>query len=182
MPQERADARRNRARILAAAEAVFAERGPAASTEEIAARAGVAVGTVFRHFPTKRDLLVAILKDLRDGLMRTADAFAEDPGDGLFRFLAHVVEEAAAKRTVVALLADAGTGTGAAEPVRALRGTVDDLLARAQRAGRVRPDVGTDEVLALLTAACQGALQAGWDADLRRRTLGVILDGLRARG
>ncbi|WP_406674290.1 helix-turn-helix domain-containing protein [Nonomuraea sp. N2-4H] len=66
----RADARRNRARILAAAEEVFAERGASASTEEVAARAGVAIGTVFRHFPTKRDLLAAIMKDLRRRLHR----------------------------------------------------------------------------------------------------------------
>ncbi|MEV0721086.1 helix-turn-helix domain-containing protein [Asanoa sp. NPDC050611] len=59
----RADAARNRARILAAAEAVFAERGAAASTEDVASRAGVAIGTVFRHFPTKDDLLRAVLKD-----------------------------------------------------------------------------------------------------------------------
>ncbi|HVV20388.1 MAG TPA: helix-turn-helix domain-containing protein, partial [Pseudonocardiaceae bacterium] len=60
----RADAQRNRARILNAAESVFAELGASASTEEVAARAGVAIGTVFRHFPTKRDLLAAIMRGL----------------------------------------------------------------------------------------------------------------------
>src|SRR3982074_1256888 len=59
----RADARRNRARILDAAEVVFSEKGASASTEEVASRAGVAIGTVFRHFPTKKDLLRAIMKE-----------------------------------------------------------------------------------------------------------------------
>src|SRR2546421_2027863 len=60
----RADARRNRERILAAAQEVFAEKGASASTEEVASRAGVAIGTVYRHFPTKDDLLRAIMKEL----------------------------------------------------------------------------------------------------------------------
>ncbi|MER7133644.1 TetR/AcrR family transcriptional regulator [Streptosporangium saharense] len=179
----RADARRNRARILAAAEEVFAEKGPSASTEEVAARAGVAVGTVFKHFPAKRDLLAAIMKDLLARLSAEAGELAEhgDPATALFTFVSGTVERAAGKRTVVALLAESGAAVGIADSVRLLGEEVGRLLAGAQRAGAVRADVRPDEVLALLTAACQGALHAGWDADLRCRALAVVFEGLRPR-
>jgi AcrR family transcriptional regulator len=169
----RADARRNRARILAAAEEVFAARGADASTEEVAAAAGVAIGTVFRHFPTKQDLLGAILKDLLAELAEAAE------GDDLFTFFTRVVAAAAEKKFVVALLAGHGVDVEVAGAVGSLSAAVASLLARAQAAGTVRADVRPDEVLALLTAAGQGALHGGWSPDLRARTLEVIFAGLR---
>lgn len=187
----RADARRNRERILAAAEAVFAEKGPSASTEDIATTAGVAIGTVFRHFPTKQALLQTILKDLLIRFAEEASRLAAggDPARALFAFLAHTVEQAAQQRGVVDLLAESGVDVSGvavsgvddevAEPVRALREGVAELLTRSREAGAVRQDVGVDEVIALLTALCQGALRAGWDRDLRHRTVGIVLDGLR---
>lgn len=167
----RADARRNRARILDAAGEVFAERGAAASTEEVAARAGVAIGTVFRHFPTKQDLLGAILKDLLADLTSAADA-------NLFAFFTRVVTEAAEKKVVVELLAREGVTVGVEGPVAALGDTVDGLLAAAKEAGTVRAEVRLDEVLALLTATAQGALRGGWTADLRDRVLALVFAGL----
>lgn len=179
-PTLRADARRNRARILAAAAEVFDEHGPSASTEEIARRAGVAVGTVFRHFPTKGDLLTAIMKDLRSRLAARAEALAAE-GDptALFTFFAELVEQAAGARTVVHLLAAAGTNVGVNHQIAGLGETLDPLLARARQASTVRGDVQLDEVVALLTAACHGALAAGWTLDLRRRIITRLLDGLR---
>jgi AcrR family transcriptional regulator len=168
----RADARRNRARILAAAEEVFAARGAAASTEEFAAAAGVAIGTVFRHFPTKQDLLAAILKDL---LASLAEAAGEDD---LFTFFTRVVTAAEEKKFVVELLAGHGVDVEVAGPVQTLSAAVGELLARAQETGAVRAEVRLDEVLALLTAAGQGALHGGWSQDLRDRTLAVIFAGL----
>jgi AcrR family transcriptional regulator len=167
----RADARRNRARILDAAAAVFAERGASASTEEVAARAGVAIGTVFRHFPAKQDLLAAILKDL------LVDLVATDGAD-LFGFFTRVVTSAADKKVVVELLAHEGTVVGVEGPVAALAGTVEGLLAAAREAGTVRADVRADEVLALLAATAQGALRGGWPADLRERVLARVFAGL----
>jgi AcrR family transcriptional regulator len=177
----RADARRNRARILAAAEKVFAEQGPSGSTEQIAAEAEVAIGTVFRHFPTKQALLQAIMKDL---LVRLADqagelAAQEDPATGLFTFFASLVRQAAAKKTVVELLANAGVDVPISDSVQTLRHSIETLLVQAQKAGGVRDDVHLDTVIALLTGACQGAVQAGWDLDLQDRTLAIIFDGLR---
>jgi AcrR family transcriptional regulator len=172
----RADAQRNRATILAAAEQVFAEGGPDASTEEVARRAGVAVGTVFRHFPAKADLLRALLKELLAQV--TADAAelaAADPRTGLFEFFTRLVRRTAANRTVVGLLAVPLSG-----PITSLADAVGQLLTRAQTAGAVRPDVRRDEVLALLESACQGALSGAWSDDLRDRTLAIIFAGLRA--
>jgi AcrR family transcriptional regulator len=177
----RADARRNRARILAAAEEVFAERGSSGSTEEVAARAGVAIGTVFRHFPTKQALLQAIMKELLGRLAGQAAELAADgdPGTALFAFFADLVGQAAEKRTVVELLAAGGVDVSIAGSVQALRESVGQLLSQAQEAGVVREDVRLDAVVALLTGACQGAVQSGWNQDLQRRTLAVIFDGLR---
>jgi AcrR family transcriptional regulator len=183
----RADAARNRARILEAAEAVFAEKGPSASTEEVAARAGVAIGTVFRHFPTKKDLLAAIVGDLVRRLTADVERLIADgdPATALFDFFTRLVALSAAQKTVVELLAGAGLDLPVAKLVRALWQAIETLLAGAQRAGTVRAEVRTDEVIALLTGLCQGALSAGWDADLQQRTLAVVFAGLRppvARG
>jgi AcrR family transcriptional regulator len=177
----RADALRNRARILEAAEAVFSEQGTAGSTEEVASRAGVAIGTVFRHFPTKTDLLGAIMKELLQRLTDEVRALnaGGDPATGLFTFFTEMVAQAAAKKTVVDLLARAGIGVQVGGSVQALQQAIHALLIRAQAAGAVRDDVQLDEVMALLIGACQGALYAGWDADLQRRTLTILFAGLR---
>ncbi|GAA3003900.1 TetR/AcrR family transcriptional regulator [Streptosporangium longisporum] len=179
----RADARRNRERIIAVAEAVFAEKGPSASTEEVAARAGVAIGTVFKHFPTKQALLQAIMKGLLERLTEELSALAAGsrPGEELFDFVAGVVEQAAQKRTVVTLLAETGVDLQVAGPLQLLRDGIETLLVRAQKAGTVREDVRLDEVLALLTGLCHGALHAGWDTDLQRRTLAIVFGGLRGQ-
>ena len=180
-PALRADARRNRARILAAAEEVFTEQGASASTEEVARRAGVAIGTVFRHFPAKDDLLRAIMKDLLQRLADEVTALAGegDPSTALFTFFTRMVMQAAGKRTVIDLLARTGTEIQVTQSAQGLRHGIAELLALAQHAGTVRAGIQIAEVMALLTSTCQGALQAGWDSDLQHRTLAVIFDGLR---
>jgi AcrR family transcriptional regulator len=169
----RADALRNRARILDAAEAVFAESGPRGSTEEVARRAGVAIGTVFRHFPTKNDLLAAIMKRLLVRLVE--DAGRHDLGT----FFAHMVAQAAAKKTVVDLLAGDGVDIRLPDVVAPLKQAVGKLLQQAQDAGTVADHVQLPEVMALLTSVCQGALHGGWDHQLQARTLAIISAGLR---
>ncbi|MEU6033819.1 TetR/AcrR family transcriptional regulator [Actinomadura sp. NPDC047616] len=178
----RADARRNRARILAAAEEAFAERGTSASTEEVADRAGVAIGTVFRHFPTKRDLLAAIMKEVRGSLIDRAEALIADgdPGTAFFDYFTFLVERSTKVGTVVSLLAEEGTPIEPGEQIRALTHTFGSLLDAARDAGTVRPEVRLDEVMALLTGTVHGALAAGWSDDLRHRTVTLILDALRA--
>lgn len=107
------------------------------------------------------------------------------PGEALFTFITRMVEQAAQKRTVVGLLAEAGIDLQVADSVQLLREGIEALLTRSQRAGTVREDIHLDEVIALLTGVCQGALHAGWDRDLQRRTLAIVFEGLRpfeARG
>lgn len=169
----RADAQRNRGRILDAAEEVFAQHGASASTEEVARRAGVAIGTVFRHFPTKDDLLAAIMKRLLARLVEDAGRLSGE--DGLFTFFTRLVEQASAKRAVVELM-----DVSIPSAVGRLGDAVGELLRQAQAAGTVAPEVRLPEVMALLVSVCQGALQGGWDAELQRRTLAVVFAGLAA--
>jgi AcrR family transcriptional regulator len=167
----RADAQRNRARILDAAEEVFAARGAAASTEEVARRAGVAIGTVFRHFPAKEDLVTAIMKRLLGALVEQAGTLSGPAG--LFTFFLNVVASAGQQRSVITLAGvDIGAATGA------LDDAVGELLRQAQEAGAVRRDVRLPEVMALLTSLCQGALHSGWDPAVRERALTIVFRGL----
>ena len=177
----RADALRNRAKVLTAAEEVFAVRGTSASTEEVARKAEVGIGTVFRHFPTKESLLEAVLVTLLERLageaaeLRTAD----DAGTAFFDFFSRVVAQAAAKHAVTEALAEAGVdareSAGQARP--ALQAAIGELLDRAQRAGAVRSDVGPDTVMALLAGMSYAAERAGAGDEV----LQIALDGLRPR-
>lgn len=178
-PPLRADAQRNRARVLDAAEEVFAELGATASTEEVARRAGVAIGTVFRHFPTKQDLLTAIMKRLLARLIAEA---AELTGpDGLFEFFTRLVAQAAAKRSVVELLSHSGVEVQLPQAVTHLDQAVNTLLTQAQSAGTIRPEIQLPEVMALLLSLTQGALQGGWPPPLQSRTLALLFTGLQPR-
>ena len=178
----RADARRNRERLLEAAEDVFAAEGTSASTEEIARRAGVGIGTLFRHFPTKEALVEAIVLARVGRLVDEADALAAegDPATAFFEFFTRTVEEAEAKKTYSELLAGGFVDVESAAPElrRRLRRAIEALLTRAQEAGTLRDDVGVAEVMTLLVGAVRAAEHAGEDADLRTRTVGILLDGL----
>jgi AcrR family transcriptional regulator len=179
----RADAQRNRARVLKAAEAVFAEKGTSASTEEIALLAGVGIGTVFRHFPTKEALLEAVLMDhvAQIGEMAQNLAVSADPGAALFGLFSRMVEQSAKKKTYVDALADAGLDSRIArsqigqETVMGLSA----LLVRAQQAGAVRDDIDVTDLIALVVGASRAVEYASSDHAVQERTLRVILSGLR---
>ena len=145
----RADAQRNRARILEAAEEVFAAEGIEVPVDLIAEKAGVGVGTLYRHFPTKEKLCEAILLDRLSALTVDARALAdaEDPAAAFFGFLEHVVEEGAAKRDLMVAVMGAGVEfeEAAAEVKDGLREAIGVLLQRAQAVGAVRPDVTADD-------------------------------------
>jgi len=182
----RADARRNRERLLVAADLVFAEQGVGASTEEVARRAEVGIGTVFRHFPTKESLLEAVFVARLRGLAETAEklSLAEDAGPAFFAFLDSVLDQSGAKKAFSEALAGAGVDVvaAAAAPVKvALYQAGATLLARAQRSGAVRPDLTADELMALLVGLARTAEHTAHDPALRARTVGVLVDGLRPR-
>jgi len=179
----RADARRNRARVLEAAEVIFATKGTSASTEEIAREAGVGIGTVFRHFPTKEALLEAIVVGRLQRLAEAAGSFATEgePGEAFFGFFTRAVDQSATKIALADALAEAGVDVerAASQVGTDLRQALGTLLSRAQRAGAVRSDVGVSDVIALLVGASRAAEHAGWDPEVQARTVTVVLDGLR---
>jgi AcrR family transcriptional regulator len=179
----RADAVRNRARVLAAAEAVLTRDGLDAPMRAIARQAGVGLGTIYRQYPTKEALYQAIMTDRMQRLAAQADTLASagDAGEAFFAFFTSIVEDATTKKIFADALEEAGIDAKAAEPDAAhdvLR-AIDTLLTRAQRAGAVRNDVGMPELLGLLASACLAAKNQHWSEPLRTRTLGIIFDGLR---
>ncbi|MBB4934683.1 AcrR family transcriptional regulator [Lipingzhangella halophila] len=180
----RADARRNRAHILAAAEAVFAEHGASASTEAVAAHAGVAIGTVFRHFPTKPELLQAVVMNLLDQLVTEVDALVNDSDavTALFAFCERVMAVSAQNRAVFERLAETGTRVQVSDALTRLRPAVDELLDRAQQAGAVRGDLRPGELVALLAAICQEAVTDKWSARFQHRALDILFTGIRPSG
>jgi AcrR family transcriptional regulator len=178
----RADARRNRERVLEAAEEVFGARGAAASTEEIARRAGVGIGTVFRHFPTKEALYEAIVVRRMSQLVEDAPLDSDDAGVAFREFFGRMVEVAATKKAFAESMAIVGSDVrkSTADVGEEIRRTFALLLERAQQAGAVRSDVSLPEVWILLAGACLSADHT-MDAALRERALSVLFDGLRAR-
>jgi len=178
----RADARANRDRILAAAEEVFAEGGAAASTEEIALRAGVGIGTVFRHFPTKQELIEAtVVRHFEQLTAHARDLAARDDADTALRELMEtMVGGTATKIMLLGLLGDA-TSDAVVRASRELRTAVRALLRRAQQAGAVRSDVSVDELYLLVRGLALAGAQGPTKASTRRKALDVVLAGLAPR-
>jgi AcrR family transcriptional regulator len=177
----RADAQRNRARILDAAEVVFAAQGIEVPVDAIADKAGVGVGTLYRHFPTKEKLCEAILLERLAGLAQDARAQADaaDPGAAFFGFLDHMADLSLSKRDLIAAVMGAGIEfEEAAAPVKEdLIQAVGALLGRAQSAGVVRADVTADTVVSLVVGTCQVA--ASHTDACQGDLLNIVCDGLR---
>jgi AcrR family transcriptional regulator len=177
----RADAARNRDRVLAVAYETFAADGLAVPIDEIARRAGVGAGTVYRHFPTKEDLFRAVVEDRIRGLVNEGRALLDstDPGGALLRFLrSMVLQWGASDRGLVEAFASQGIDVNDAAPDAETEflGLLGDLLSAAQRAGTVRADVTVPEIKAILVGL--QAMQA-YNADVAERGTDVVLDGLR---
>jgi AcrR family transcriptional regulator len=180
----RADARRNRDRVLEAARAAFGAEGSDVSLDEIARRAGVGAGTVYRHFATKEALFEAVVFDRIGELVEEARALSDDPDPGraFSSFVERLAREGALKRDLVEALASDGIHLqlGEAPILRALIDVLAELLRRAQRAGAVRSDIGVDDVVALLTGAAYAICHTRADEQRTRRLLAIMYDGLRA--
>ncbi|NUS56772.1 MAG: TetR/AcrR family transcriptional regulator [Streptomycetaceae bacterium] len=182
----RADARRNRQRVLDAAEAVLARDGLTASMRTVAAEAGVGLGTIYRHFPTQEALYQAIILTRTERLAAEAGELGNrlEPGPAFFAYFRRIVDSAAEKKALSDVVASAGLDPkeGLADVSRAMRDAIETLLVRAQRAKAVRDDVRMPDVLALLSAACLGAERQRWSPELTGRTLAFLFDGLRPTG
>jgi AcrR family transcriptional regulator len=180
----RADALENRRRILEAAEEVFAAHGVSAPIDDVAERAGVGVGTVYRHFSTKEDLFEAIvLTHLEELVVLAATQLdAPDPGDALFSFLGDLVVRAANKHCLIDALGDAGIDFKAhcAGTADELEKGVARMLQRAQATGAVRPDLSAHDVLGLVVGVCGAADGSTAEQASRQRMLEVVFAGLRA--
>ena len=181
----RADARRNRERVLRTAQQLFATEGLGVSLDEIARRAGVGPGTVHRHFPAKEALYLAVAVDQVEQLAAEAKALAAtgDPATALFTQLSRMMASGAENVAVKSALMAAEFDLRAAAPGVAadLACHVGDLLDRAQAAGAVRDDVTVEEVMALVAGAFAAICHAGAQASRERSAhiAGIILDGLR---
>jgi AcrR family transcriptional regulator len=182
----RADARRNRERVLRTAQRLFAEDGLGVSLDEIARHAGVGPGTVHRHFPTKEALYLAVAIDQLEQLVAGAKALAAtgDPAalfTQLSRMMAMGAENVAVKSALVA--AEFDLRTAAPDVAADLTRQVADLLDRAHAAGAVRHDVTVDEVMALVAGAFAAIRHANAETSQNRSAhlARIILDGLRPR-
>lgn len=174
----RADAERNRRRLLDAAAEVFGERGLDVGVAEIAQRAGVGRGTLFRNFPTKEDLIAAIVVDQMNDAAQRGRALldAADPGAALFEFLDDMAGRQQRARALFEavqdeFLANADIRAGH----HAIVSVLDALLTRAQKAGAVRTDVKALDVLMLLKGVCETAVQfQDLDPQISERHLDLV--------
>jgi AcrR family transcriptional regulator len=180
----RADAERNRGRLLDAAQALFRERGLEVGVAEIAQRAGVGRGTLFRNFPTKQDLIAAIVIER----MHEATEYgrklldAQDAGEALFGFLEEVVGRQQLDRCLFDAMGDTFLAN---QDIRAAHaeiiGGLEELLTRAKQAGAVRSDVGAIDVLMLLKGVCEAATAfAGSDPAIVPRQLDLVRAAISA--
>jgi AcrR family transcriptional regulator len=181
----RSDAERNRQRILGAAGKVFAERGLAATMDEIADRAGVGVGTVYRRYPEKQLLIDALFEERIEELARVGEqALAtEDPWQGLVAYLEAAIAQQAANRGLRDLLLSSTYGHDRVARARQrLAPITAQLLERAQRDGQLRPDLAPNDVPLLYLML--GAI-VDYTRDIEptawRRFFVLVGDGLRAR-
>ncbi|GAA0304156.1 TetR/AcrR family transcriptional regulator [Streptomyces turgidiscabies] len=180
----RADARRNRERLLAVAREAFAAEGFTVSLDEIARRAGVGPGTLYRHFPTKEGLFEAVVHERLDPLLAEAHALrdADDPGAALFTVLDRLVTDAVAKADLIDAIAHAGAEVRATVDATSadLRRVIGDLLTRAQSAGTIRADIGVADLMAILSGVLLALRHRANAAADPRVALAVLCDGLRA--
>src|ERR1700744_6075576 len=178
----RADAVRNRERVLDAAKVVFSAGGPEASLEAVAKRAGVGIGTLYRHFPTREALFEAVYRREVQQLSDLADQLKSqtDPLEGLRRWLRSNVEFVATKKGMMAALELAVHGSSElyAHTFERLTKAVGGLLERAAAAGVIRPDISSEDLLRALVGMCYLHDQPGWQNSVLR-LVDVFVDGLR---
>jgi AcrR family transcriptional regulator len=176
----RADARRNRERVMNAARDAFSANGEKATLDDIARRAGVGPGTLYRHFPDRESLLEAVYRDEIGALCARGEALVEreDSSEALGEWLRMQFDYIKARRGVgIAVKHMLGTDSATMIDCKTLmRVAVGDLLARAQESGAIRKEVEPDDVLRLVHGVVMATEHAPESAD---RLLGFVLDGLR---
>ena len=181
-PPMRADARRSHARLLSAATTAFAEHGADASLEDIARRAGVGIGTLYRHFPSRLDLQEAVFRNQVAAVCARGDELADapSPGDAFAGWMRALANYLVTKRGLAgALIAARGRDSDVISSCsQVIKATASRLLERAQEAGAVRPDLNVTDVMMLVHGVVAATERTPDQAD---RLLSLTLDGLRAR-
>jgi AcrR family transcriptional regulator len=183
MRKPRVDAARNRERVLEAAKKVFSAGGPDASLEAVAREAGVGIGTLYRHFPTREALFVAVYRHEVEQLADLAERLKEQPDrvDGLRRWMRSNVRFVATKKGMLqalALAVDKNSELFAYSFDRLTR-AVGGLLERAVAAGEIRSDISPEDVLRALVGISYMHDQPGWQKSVLR-LVDVFIDGLRS--
>ena len=176
----RADALRNRDRVLEAAKMVFSAGGPEASLEAVARRAGVGIGTLYRHFPTREALFEAVYRREVQQLVDLAEQLTEAaPVEALRRWMHANVQFVATKKGMSAALALAAYGSSDlfAYTFDSLTRAVGTLLRRAVEAGEIRGDISPEDLLRVLVGLCYTQDKPGWQASVLR-LVDVFIDGL----
>ncbi len=178
----RADRVRNRERVLEAAKAVFAVGGPAGSLEAVARQAGVGVGTLYRHFPTRQALFEAVYRHEVEQLVELAEQLGTDlpPLEALRRWMHANVEFVATKKGMSAALAIAVHASSdlSAYSMDRLGRALETLLRRAVKAGVIRDDIGTEDILRTIVGLCYTHDRPGWQGNVLR-LVDVFVDGMR---
>lgn len=179
----RADARRNHARLLDAAREAFSEHGADANLDDIARRAGVGIGTLYRHFPARLDLLAAVLRDDMAALCADAERLLDDPSPAaaLETWLRAVVAHAVSSRGLAAELmcTPPGDNSRSRSGCNAMQAAGGKLLARAQAAGEVRQDIDAADLFALVNGIAWATEHSPRECSQPDRLLSLMLDGLR---
>ena len=175
---QRADARANHEKLVAAARALFSEKGTSAPLEEVAERAGLGIGTLYRHFPTRQALLEAVYIDEVEAIARAATDLAElPPWEALSQWLHQYVGFAATKRALNEALMETDPNSNVLLTCRtSIIGAGTGLVERAQRAGVVRDDTNFVDVVRMVGAI---AMVPTEDPEQKQRLLELALDGLR---
>ncbi|MFE5026927.1 TetR/AcrR family transcriptional regulator [Streptomyces sp. NPDC056656] len=180
----RADARRNYERLLAEARTAFAEHGTGASLEDVARRAGVGIGTLYRHFPNRHALMSAVFEDAVNDLLARSRALLTDPQPcsalvaWLRDIITHAGEYCGLSRALMSASHDAGSALSRCSTP--MREAGQALLSRAQRAGAVRADVSIGDLLQLTNAIALAAEETPDDPELADRLLRLTLRGITA--
>jgi AcrR family transcriptional regulator len=176
----RADARANHEKLVAAARALFTDKGTSAPLEEVADRAGVGIGTLYRHFPTRQALLEAVYVDEVEAMARAAADLTElPPWEGLSQWLHQYVGFAATKRALNEALMETDPNSDVLLTCRtAIAGAGTTLVERAQHAGVVRNDTTFTDIVRMVGAI---AMVPTEDPEQKKRLLELALDGLRYR-
>lgn len=173
----RADAARNFDALLAAAREAFADHGAEASLEDIARRAGVGIGTLYRNFPTRRHLFETVYaNEVNDLGLAAEELSAEPPWEALAEWLRRFVAYTLTKRAIREALAGEESDVFLACR-QSMYDAAEPLLERAQESGEVRPDMNVDDLLRLVSGVNSVAFA---DEEQRDRVLGIALDGVRA--